>query len=184
MHLLHKLIELPLFEFKFATLGLARLLLHLGLEGQPALPQEFLSRRHTHADQGVANLFKRNFLNVLVGIDDLVFYVRRSMDRDKARTGYILNRREAESRVIARVEYRLFRSCCCCRLLLLSFADSSLLATAIAVAIVVCCWLAPLPVGSARQPSDRNRRRRSPRRGSRSFPDAAGRPTPCLTQSM
>ncbi len=52
------------------------------------------------------------------------FYVRRSMDSEKARTGYILNRREAESRVIAGVEYRLFRCvavvvcCCSCRLLI------------------------------------------------------------------
>ena len=46
------------------------------------------------------------------------------MDSEKARTEYILNRREAESRVIAGVEYRLFRCvavvvCCCCRCLLL-----------------------------------------------------------------
>ena len=122
MHLLHKLIELPFPERKFSTLGLARQLLHLGLEGQPALPEELLSRRHAHTNQGVSNLFKRNLLNVLVGIADFVFYVRRSMDSEKARIGYILNRREAESRVIAGVEYWLFRCvavvvCCCCRLL-------------------------------------------------------------------
>ena len=156
-HLLHKLVELPLFEGVFTSLCLTRKLLHIGLEGQPALPEEFLGQRHALTHQCVPNLFQRNLLNVFVGIAYFVFDIRRCIYSEKARAGYVLNRCEAERRVFTGVEHRL-------RVVLLaSYAVAAVCRLVVdrAVASVArCVSVAPLPAGNARRPSGRNRLRR------------------------
>ena len=101
-----------------APLCLASQLRHLGLEGQPALPYELLVRRHPHANEGALNLGQRDFLDVFVCVDDLVFQIRRRVDSKESRARDILDRCEPEGRVIAAVPNGLSMFCCCLRLIL------------------------------------------------------------------